>query len=257
MWFYYFSLVSWMLWVVYGAIAVTVLSLLWAKLPRFGFRNPIYWILIAALLIAPWGEELWISYNFNQLCRKNAGVFISKTVEVDGYYNDTGKITRLADSPYKFIESRDDRDKFRRVERASEQEKADALAWYRKTNSNEPGEREWFTRPVSEGARVVVEMNTGLAWRITTLDRPSARYHFRSKWSDKALRVGHKVWREETSILDTKTGELIGQYVMYSRRPYWFYIGLGEAPYGCDDSEGGPNTKHSSLIYKRVLIPAK
>ena len=215
--FYYFSLFSWILWAVYGAIAVTALSLLWAKLLKLRFRNPVYWGLVATVLIAPWGEELWIAYKFDQFCRKDAGVFVEKLAQVDGFYDDTTHWWRqlTESSNYKFVESRDNA--------------------------------------------------TGQLWRVERIenevhhfriDKPTARYHFKSAWSDRALRVTHKIRREESSVLDTKTGSLIAQYVLYSRQPYWFYVGL-EAPYGCDGPEGGPNPRHSSLIYRRVLIPAK
>lgn len=252
--FYYFSLFSWMAWALYGAIAIAVLSLLWAKLLKLRFRNPVYWILVAAVLVAPWGEELWIAYTFDRLCRKDAGVFIDKTVEVDGYYNDTGKITRLANSPYKFIESRDDGGKFRRVERATEQEKADALAWYRKTKDKEPDEREWFTRPVSEDTRIVVEMDTGNAWRVTKLDKPSAQYQFKTLNSHTP--VAHQVKRFEDVVVDNKTGEVLGRYTNYYRGPYWFFLSLGTSTIPCAETQAATR-QYGSLIYSAVLKPSK
>jgi hypothetical protein len=107
--FYYFSLLSWVVYVVYGAIAVTLVSLLWTKFLKLKLRNPVYWALAVAILVAPWIEELWIAYNFDRLCRKDAGVFINKSVEVDGFYDDTTHWWRqLSESSnYKFVESRD------------------------------------------------------------------------------------------------------------------------------------------------------
>ncbi len=64
--------------------------------------------LFLLLYIAPIGEEFWIAWNFGQLCKKDAGLFVYKTVEVEGFYDDTTHWWRqLAESKYQFMESRD------------------------------------------------------------------------------------------------------------------------------------------------------
>jgi len=64
--------------------------------------------LFLLLYIAPIGEEFWIAWNFGQLCKKDAGLFVYKTVEVEGFYDDTIHWWRqLAESKYQFMESRD------------------------------------------------------------------------------------------------------------------------------------------------------
>jgi len=64
--------------------------------------------LFLLLYIAPIGEEFWIAWNFGRLCKKDAGLFVYKTVEVEGFYDDTIHWWRqLAESKYQFMESRD------------------------------------------------------------------------------------------------------------------------------------------------------
>ncbi len=64
--------------------------------------------LFLLLYIGPIAEELWIAWNFGQLCKKDAGIYVHQTVEVDGFYDDTTHWWRqLAESDYQFVESRD------------------------------------------------------------------------------------------------------------------------------------------------------
>ena len=70
------------------------------------------WIVMVPLFLllyaGPLAEEFWIAWNFGQLCKKDAGIFIHRTVEVDGFYDDTTHWWRqLAESEYQFVESRD------------------------------------------------------------------------------------------------------------------------------------------------------
>ena len=117
--FYYFSLFSWMAYAVVVFVAVTLLWLIWTRLLKRKVGHPVYWVLVGAILVAPWAEELWIAYSFDRLCRKDAGILIKRTVEVDGFYDDTTHWWRqLVESNYRFVESRDRIDnKLWRVER--------------------------------------------------------------------------------------------------------------------------------------------
>ena len=64
--------------------------------------------LFLLLYAGPVAEEFWIAWNFGQLCKKDAGILIHRTVEVDGFYDDTTHWWRqLAESDYQFVESRD------------------------------------------------------------------------------------------------------------------------------------------------------
>jgi len=107
--FYYWSGLSWLVLLpVYagGLLALGILGWVLTKTWKHA------WILIIPLLpvfaIWPWWEELHIAWNFGQLCKKDAGIFIYKTVEVDGFYDDTTHWWRqLAESDYQFVESRE------------------------------------------------------------------------------------------------------------------------------------------------------
>ncbi len=253
--FYYVSLLSWAVYVVYGAIAIALLSLLWRKFLRLTFRNPAYWALAVTILIAPWIEELWIAYNFDRLCRKDAGMFINKTVEVDGYYNDTGTINRLVGGPpYKFIEAPEGDGKYRRVERATEQEKLAAMAWYSESKGKLP-EKEWITHLVSKDTRIVVEMDTGYAWRITRLDKPTARYHYKTINSHTS--VGHEIKQFENVVIDTHGGEMLGRYTNYYRGPYWFFISLGAPTIPCAETESDVRARGTLSVDALTLKPSK
>ncbi len=225
--FYYLSLFSVIAWAVYGVIAVTLISLLWTKLLKLKLRNPGYLVLVSAVLIAPWFEELWVAYNFEQLCRKDAGIFINKIVQVDGYYDGGGKITRIVSAPYTFIESPDDGGMYRRVEHATDREKADALTWFQETKGRQPGSREWFARTVAPNVEIFIETDTGHAWRITKLDKPTARYLFTTP--QQSSPVGYKIRRTERLVTDTQTQEVLARETLYARDPYWFFIAL-DAP---------------------------
>lgn len=247
-----------MLYAIFVFVAVLLLWLVWTKLFNLEPRGPFYWVLVAAIVVGPWGEELWIAYNFGHLCRKDAGLVIKKTVKVDGYYDDTGTPTRLVGSPYKFLESPDGHGKYQRLEYATEEEKSKALAWYSETHSGTaPPKNIWITHTLNDRVRIVVEADTGYAWRITKLDKPTAEYGFKWRWGGGAVQVAHKIWMEDSTVWNANTGEVLAHYVSYDRGPYWFFIGLGAPMIACDGPDGGPDTRHSSLIYREVLKPTR
>ena len=140
--FYYLSLLSLTAWIVYGVVAVTLVSLLWRKLLKLSIRNAGFGVLVLAVLIAPWVEELWIAYNFDRLCRRDSGIFIYKTVEAEGFYDDTTHWWRQLreSSSYEFVESRDNiTEQLWRVERDGDGVRHFKIA--------KPTARYWFTFP--------------------------------------------------------------------------------------------------------------
>jgi hypothetical protein len=176
-------------------------------------------------------------------------------VQVDGYYNDTGTINRLVGGPpYNFIESPEGNGRYRRVEHATEQEKVAAIAWYAKSNGKQPGEKEWFTQQVSKDTKVAVEMDTGNAWRITALDKPTARYHYKTLASHTPS--GHQIKRFEDVVIDSAEGQVLGRYTNYYRGPYWFFISSGAPTIPCTETQAGTR-EHGTLIYYAVLKPSK
>ncbi len=113
--FYYISIFSVMLLGLFYLIGTGLLAALWLWLRK---RWKKAWIAMVPLFLllyaAPVAEEFWIAWNFGQLCKKDAGIFIYKTVEADGFYDDTrpahaGPPTPLAvksmnESGYRFHE---------------------------------------------------------------------------------------------------------------------------------------------------------
>jgi len=107
--FYYISIFSLMFLALIYLVGTGLLA--W-----FGFwlrkRWKRAWMVMVPLFLllyaAPVAEEFWIAWNFGQLCKKDAGIVIHKTVEVEGFYDDTTHWWRqLAESKYQFMESRD------------------------------------------------------------------------------------------------------------------------------------------------------
>jgi hypothetical protein len=107
--FYYFSLFGTLLALTVSQFAAGAFWAIWRgalkqKLPAWAFL-----LSLPIFLVLPWIEELWIAFNFAQFCRKDAGLSINKTAEVDGFYDDTTHWWRqLKESTnYRFVESRD------------------------------------------------------------------------------------------------------------------------------------------------------
>jgi hypothetical protein len=252
--FYYFSLFSWMLYGVVSVVAIALLWGLWTKLLKLKITRPVYWLLVAAILVGPWAEELWIAYNFDRLCRKDAGVFVNKTVEVDGFYDATLRsayeLTKVG--RYKFAEHpTEDRKGIERVELATVAEREKALAWYAERN---PGKERPKDRsvlyPVNEKEIIAVLPNGVDAWRVTKLDKPTARYHY--KRTDFHAPVVHQIKRFENVVVDVQSGEVLGRHMNYSRGPYWFFIGLDVPTIECHELKG-----KDVFVYPYVLKPAK
>lgn len=255
--FYSFSLFSWMVYGVAIFIAIVLLRLVWTKLLRLKVGNPLYWALIAAIVIAPWGEELWIAYNFGRLCRKDAGLFIYKTVKVDGFYDDISAWgpLRLARYGYRFVESRDTiHKKLMRVERADEAARDSALAWYAKQHSGEKrSEKLYIVHPINESEKVVVSPNGVDVWRVMTIEHPTARYRYvRTRYR---TRVAHKVSESEYVVLDSETKNILGRYRNYYRGPYWFSINWNATKIPCAETGTAVQQVRALLLYDLVLKP--
>jgi hypothetical protein len=250
--FYYASIFSQAVWIVYCVVAI---PLFWLILRAIRGRLTVLSASLSAFIVAalPWSEEWWIAYNFAQMCQKDAGVFINKIVTVDGYYNDTGTITRLVGGPkYRFVEAPEAIGHYRRVERATQKERDAAIAWYAKSNGEQPDEKLWFTQQVSDRVKIAVEMDTGYTWRIMTLDHPTARYHYKTLNSHTPVAL--RIKRFENVVIDSQTHEVLGRYVDYARGPYWFFVSLGAPTMSCEETRVGTR-KYDSLIYRAVLLP--
>ena len=257
--FYYISIFSLMFLAVLYVVSLGALWFVWSRVFKREFSGPVVWSLVAFVIVAPWLEEFWIAYNFGQLCRKDAGIVVSKTVEVDGFYDDVmgWGVRQVSESGYKFMESKSAVHGGKwRVERADNNARDMAINWYENSNpGKKPSPDYYITYVLRKGEKIVVSPDRTVAWRVAAIDKPAARYHYtRNIYGEQ---VAHKVTRQESRITDSNTGQLIGRYVEYGRRPYWFYVGFGAPSYSCDGPDGGPNSKRNSLIYRDVLKPKK
>jgi hypothetical protein len=215
--FYYFSPISWALFLVYAALAIGIISAVWGLALKVKFRSPIFWVLIAAALVAPWVEELSIAHEFDQLCRKDAGFFVNRTVTVDGFYDDTNAWSpkRVRENGFKFVEGRDG------ITRTT--------IW----------RHEYVDGQI----------------RSIKIDKPTARYWFiqTSLLSPVAYRIG----KNESLVKDNRTGEVLARYTDYRRSPYWFFISGGVPLMPCREAEDGLRKYRTPLAYEIVLKPSK
>lgn len=227
--FYYWSGLSWiMILPVYvaGVLLLGGLSWLFAKV----FKRT--WVVLAAIIvllpvlaIAPWWEELNIAWNFGQLCKKDAGIFITKTVEVEGFYDATAELLEVPIPVTK-----------------------QAADYYDKA-----GYRiyEMVLRNVKGGPNKVVHLKKVKGvWTATVLDHPTARYRY--EWPSLHAPVSHKVVKHERVVVDTKSGEILGRDLEYGRKAPWFFIGLDAPLMLCPEQH--PLTKYGA-IYNIVLKP--
>lgn len=126
--------------------AITFLALrpAFRALGRQNILRYLRWPLAGFLLILPWMDELWISWNFSQFC-EGAGVHINAPVRADGFYDET------MPSGYEYIE----RLGFRYMEHPSQS---------------------------AQGMVDHIERASG-QWVVTPLSKSSSRYRYR-KTSD-------------------------------------------------------------------------
>ena len=136
-------------------------------------------LLGAVLAVIPVGDDAYIQWHFNRLCR-DAGLHYEKKIAVDGYYDSTMR------SGYELVE----KDGFRFMEH-----------WDRINGRIERVEK------------------VGGEWRVTALDRPTARYHV--KFSSQHDLVAFRVRKYEEVILDMKTGKAVARQTIYTRYPGW------------------------------------
>jgi hypothetical protein len=107
--FYYFSLFGTLLALTVSLFAAGAFWAIWRGALKHKISAWAFLLSLPIFLVLPWTEEFWIAYNFGQFCRKDAGVFGRKTIEVEGFYDDTHgwRADKLRESGYKFVEGRD------------------------------------------------------------------------------------------------------------------------------------------------------
>ena len=212
--FYYLSIISIILLLLIWSIGTWLLVRYGARLKKTRKRVwPVMVPLFLLLYLGPIAEELVIARNFDRLCKQDAGIFVYKTVEVDGFYDDTTHWWRqLAESGYQWMESRDN----------------------------------------TFGGLFRVERD-GDGLRHFEIDKPTARYHY--KWPEYNFQIGHKLFKQSETVVDTESGEVLAGSNGYGRKSPWFFIGLDDPGMSCPRPGEDP-LKRPGLLYKHVLLPA-
>ena len=256
--FYYFSIFSFMAYAVVVVIGIALLWLLWTKVLKLKTNSSVYWVLAAAIIGAPWMEELWIAYNFDRLCRKDAGLFVNKTVEVAGFCDDTtGWGPRQLEAfKYEFMESRDVlRSRLIRVQRADDMSRDKAVAWHSGNSAKKKGAADAFiVHRLSEKEEIAVSPNGLDAWRTTTIVEPTARYHY--KRINDHTPVSHRIRRFENVVIDSQTGDVLGRYTDYYRGPYSFFISSDASTIPCKEAQIAIRHHGTLSIYALTLKPS-
>lgn len=198
--------------------------------------GPLKWAtlgLIALMLAAlPIGDDAYIQWHFNRLCR-DAGLHYEKKIAVEGYYDDTstGPGTAGPVTSPQMVESREQAG-FRFLERRA---------------GYVPGN--YGNQPVRYSH---VEKIDG-KWQVTILDRPTARYHF--KFTSQHDPAAFQVRKYEEVILDAETNKVVARQTIYTRYPGW----LDSLWLGFFDARGKqcPPSNKQVYLLTEVLTPTK
>ena len=224
--FYYFSILSVVpLGIAYGLLALVFWGI--ARLTRgMAGRKVLLVVIGIVFLVIPVAEELWIAWNFGQAC-KEAGTFIYRKVQVEGFYDDTrpGRPGPLAEQA--------------------------------KRSMDQSGYL-FHERPLLDtrggAAKVVRYEKVNGDWLSKVIDRPTARYHY--KWPNHyGVRVAYKVGKSERVVIDTQNNKQIARYISFGRRPPWYWIALNTPAFACDSPGRWPMTSGNPLLYREVLVP--
>jgi len=210
--FYYLSIFSiFPLGIAYGLLLLIFWGI--ARLTRgMPGRKALLSIVGVVFLVLPVAEELWIAWNFGQAC-KEAGTFIYKKVQVEGFYDNTHgwRADKLRASGYRFVEGRD-------------------------TTSG----RNSYWRHELEGDQV----------RSFKIDRPTARYYY--KWPQRDAVVGHKMYKQIEEITDVQTGDVLGRSLQYGRTSAWFFVALDDPGMSCPRPGEKPGVLLYRLVLEPV-----
>lgn len=254
--FYYTSFFS----IVPLGIAYGLLALLYWALVRGtrGVRGRAALLGLSGIvfLLGPVAEELWIAWNFGQSC-KEAGTYIHRKVQVEGFYDDSGggSLELVQSGRYRFVEARG-RNGYTRLMKGDAEFLGEALARYSIDSAGQEVAKQDVIRvKLNDRIEALVYPRRGESWRIELLDRPSARYHFKMTDPMGGTRIAHKVIGYGSVVVDTESNTEIARYRSYGRQPPWYFVWLDTPAFACDAPGRWPLTKGTALIYPDVLIP--
>ena len=206
-------------------------------LRKFGLGlkpGPFKWAILGflGLIFAalPVGDDAYIQWHFNRLCR-DAGMHYEKKIAVDGYYDDTSTGAGTAGpiiSPQAIEHF--DRAGFRFFERRA---------------GYVPGK--YGDQPVKFAHVEKVEGK----WEVSILDRPMARYHY--KYLSQHEPIAFRVRKVDIAIVDTETNKVVGRQLIYTRYSGWL-DGLWLGFFDARGNQCPPSGKQGELR-PTVLIP--
>jgi len=223
--FYYISIISVLLLVFIWVIGTGLLAWYGSHLRNTRKRVlPVMVPLFLILYIGPVAEELLIARNFDRLCKEDAGIFVYKTVKVEGFYDST-RPTHAGPPTAQAVESLED----------------GGYQFYEILFPNRQG-----------GSNQVVHLEkTNGVWTPTVLDQPTARYHYKELASH--LPVSQRIKKFERVVVDQENGEVLGRYLDYYRGAPWFFIGLGRPTIPCSETEEDTRKFGTISVYSLVF----
>jgi hypothetical protein len=186
---------------------------------------PLFLLLYAGTL----AEEFWVAWNFGRLCKTDAGVFVNKTVVVDGFFDASAVL------PARYGNF------------ASESVEYYKMGGYRYIEIG-------LDQPAGQPRKIVHIENVHGVWRSTVIDRPVSRYYYRRPHTGTS--VSHKITKVEHVVIDSKTNEVLARETRYRRRPPWFYVGDQHPNQQCPSESENPSRVFGS-IYELSLIPTR
>jgi hypothetical protein len=210
---------------VFYACAAGLLTFLYrkasSKRSRWVFIGP----LTLAVLVAPWGDELWIAWRFSEVC-EDAGVQIGKRIAVDGFYNDTSSGTSASGV-------------------VASNQWIDAL---------EKSGFLFHEARLLDGKVSRVEKIDGV-WRQVVLDKPTARYHFKKAMSDAD--AGRAISCSEDVVIDSASNETVARY-RYCKRYASFVESLWMRSFGLGPTQYCPtgDKELKNVLHTYVLTPS-
>lgn len=182
------------------------------------------------MVAIPVGDDLYIQWRFNRLCR-DAGMHFEKKIAVDGFLDETATGPGLAGpvTDPQMIESRE-QSGFRFLERRA---------------GYVPGN--YGTQPTRYSH---VEKIHG-AWEVSILDQPTARYHYKA--TSRHERTAFRISKYEDVILDAQFDRVVGRRTIYTRYAGWL-DGLWLSYFDARGKQCPPPGKQGDLL-TTVLIP--
>lgn len=222
---------------LFYCVGFAILIPFWRRLSPGWLRWTVITPLAFLVLALPVTDEVWITWHFNEYC-KDAGVHVTRKVEVEGFYDDTGSGFGMKEGPITYAPASESFDK-------------QGYRFYERKNLDVPAEK---------GVSHIEKING--QWQIRILKEPTARYHFKHSYQPRPQNteepLGLKIEKRERVVIDTETGETIGRETGFNRYPGWIdglWINLlGSGLTQCPNPGQGSPREH---LPRAVLSPLK